>query len=170
MSNKTPKKLLEEIGSEPNTPPPKPTRSYSKLLLALAMLAFGGWLLWYGIRNVTDDRQILVAPQGRIQIEVADDDYERYTGLSDRAFIEGGLLFEYPESSEDHCLTMRRMFFPIDMVWLDNDKKVITVEESVSPDTFPEVFCPDKSARYALELGSGEADRLGIRVGSQLVF
>lgn len=134
------------------------------------MLCIGGWLLWSGVMRVTDNKQLLVAPNGRITIEIADKDEERYRGLSGRQSIEGGLLFVYEDPSYEHCLVMRDMLFAIDMVWLDEDKKVVSVEENVSPDTFPEIFCPTEPAKYALELEAGQASKLGVVDGKKLVF
>lgn len=140
------------------------------LSIGAIMLFFGGWLLWSGVSNLTDNVSPLITPNGRIQIEIADDAEERYQGLSGRESIDGGLLFVYDEASADHCLVMRDMRFSIDMVWLDENKNVITIQSEVSPDTYPEVFCPNSSARYALELPAGDADRLNIEQGSKLIF
>lgn len=167
MSNKTLKKPEEKTESAPN---PTRNRASIHLLLGAGMLFLGGWLLWSGVQRVIDNKQLLVTPNGRINIEVADEAEERYQGLSGRYSVDGGLLFVYEETSTEHCLVMRDMNFAIDMVWLNEDKVVVTVEENVAPETYPEIFCPDQPAMYALELAAGKADEHGIEVDKKLVF
>ncbi len=167
MSNKTPKRPEEKTESAPRL---TKDRSYAHLLFGAVMLFLGGWLLWSGIARLTDNQQMLIAPNGRINVEIAEDADERYKGLSDRKTISGGMLFVYDTSSIEHCLVMRDMRFSIDMVWMDADKKVVSVQSNVSPETYPEVFCPESIARYALELPAGEAEKLKITVGERLVF
>jgi uncharacterized membrane protein (UPF0127 family) len=60
------------------------------------------------------------------------------------------------------------MRFPIDIIWLDADWKVVGLERGVKPETFPTVFYPKTVALYVLELALGETSRLGIDIGSKL--
>lgn len=167
MSSKTPKKQQEE--TESARKPLK--RSPAHLFFGAVMLIIGGLLLWNGLSSVADGKQILVAPDGRIDVEVADDRNERYQGLSGRESLEGGMLFVYENESDMHCLVMRDMLISLDMVWLDKDKTVINVESNVTPDTYPDQsFCPEGSSLYALELPSGDAKKLGIAPGVRLVY
>lgn len=62
---------------------------------------------------------------------------------------------------------MKDMKFPIDMIWLDVNKKVVDVAESVSPDTYPKSFTPQNVARYVLEVNAGIVNELGIKIGDQ---
>ena len=63
------------------------------------------------------------------------------------------------------------MNFNIDMIWLDSDKRVVSIEEDVSPDTYPDKFCPDTPAKYVLEINSGLSGQLGFRdSGAKLKF
>jgi len=50
------------------------------------------------------------------------------------------------------------------------DYTLVAIAPSVSPDTFPESFTPDTSARYVLEVPSGFATEHEIEVGSKVVF
>jgi uncharacterized membrane protein (UPF0127 family) len=127
-------------------------------------------LLISGISGLLDGKQAVVTPGGLIRVEVADTAEARFQGLSGRSSIDdgGGLLFVFDTTSDSHCLTMRDMNFAIDMVWLDDEKKVITVKSDVKPETYPEVFCPERPARYALELNASRAGDLRIEPGAQL--
>jgi len=63
---------------------------------------------------------------------------------------------------------MRDMHFSIDIIWLDNQFKVIHVEREVAPETYPELFAPTQDALYVLEIREGVAEELGIVEGTLL--
>ena len=63
---------------------------------------------------------------------------------------------------------MMDMKFPIDVVFLDSNRKVVMIKEEVSPDNFPAVYAPEKPTKYIIELHSGTAINLGIKVGQTL--
>lgn len=113
----------------------------------------------------------LGAPSGAVQALVADSNSERVRGLSGRqAFPEGqGMLFVFA-NNQRHGIWMKDMKFAIDIVWIDQTYKVVTVRSNVHPSTYPEVFRPSRNARYVLELPAGKAASLGIAPGVVLGF
>lgn len=95
--------------------------------------------------------------------EVVQSPLDRMRGLSGRKVLETdtGMFFVFPQVGK-HGIWMKEMNFPIDILWLDDDLRVITVAENVHPDTFPQSFYPDEPARYVLEVPAGYAERHGI--------
>ena len=63
---------------------------------------------------------------------------------------------------------MKDMKFPIDIVWLDASKKVVTIKRNATPESYLEAYYPSAPARYVIELVSGRASELGIDVGTTL--
>jgi uncharacterized membrane protein (UPF0127 family) len=65
------------------------------------------------------------ATLGVVDIEIADDSQERYTGLSDTESLgpNEGMLFVYDEAGE-HTYVMRDMDFPIDIVFVGADGRI----------------------------------------------
>jgi uncharacterized membrane protein (UPF0127 family) len=106
-----------------------------------------------------------------ISLEVADTQAKQELGLGQRDSLANnkGMIFTYAQEKE-LCFWMKDMHFPIDMVWLDGDKRVIHLEANVSPDTYPKTYCPDKPAQYVVELNANVAGQSGIRIGQQLKF
>lgn len=106
-----------------------------------------------------------------IKVYVVDSEEERQQGLSGRSHLASGtgMLFIYEQNGE-HGIWMKDMKFPIDIVWLDENRTVVTIKQLVSPDTYPEVFSPSVPARYVLELPAGTAQQYGIQTGQQLIF
>jgi len=147
-------------------------RNPKRLLFALAIIAFGIFIMAGGIVGLLDNKSRLIAPAGTIIIETVNTPETRTLGLSGRDFIgdNEGMLFVFETATIENCFWMKDMQFAIDMIWLDQDRKVITVEQSVDPSTFHESFCPDSVATYGLEVQANRADELGIVPGETLRF
>ena len=116
----------------------------------------------------------LTLPSGKVlQVEVMVKDEDRAMGLMFRPSLplDRGMLFVF-ESTEFHGFWMKNCKFPIDMVWLDDDRKIVHVSETVPPckgDPCP-TYSPLRKARYVVELNAGQARREKAAVGATLNF
>ena len=106
-----------------------------------------------------------------IQVEIADDQSERVQGLSGRNELKigVGLLFIF-DILDMHGIWMKDMNFPIDIIWFDENKKIVSIEKNVEPSTYPNVFIPSQNALYVLELNAGDVELYGIEIGQGFVF
>jgi uncharacterized membrane protein (UPF0127 family) len=100
-------------------------------------------------------------------------DEDRAMGLMFRPSLpqDRGLLFVF-EQVDFHGFWMKNCRFPIDMVWLDEERKVVHVAESVPPcksDPCP-VYSPLRRAAYVVELNAGQARREKAVLGSAFTF
>lgn len=166
MSNKTPKKQADETESAP-----KPQeRNYKKLVFALILFAAGFWAIFSGVSSLIDNEKRMLTPKGFITVEVVDTLELRQEGLSGKETLpsDRGMLFIFDDSSIDNCFWMKDMNFSIDMVWMNENREVVTVTPNVSPDTYPESFCPETAAKYGLEINENKASELEIVSGEQL--
>lgn len=188
MSNKTPKRQPAATESAPkalkgetpslNSQSDKPTRKWANFAAnpRLKYIALGLVFLLTALLLVrymsSDPRDKIVAPNGVIFIETADTPDSRRLGLSGRESIgsDEGLLFVFDSSSQDNCFWMKDMNFPIDMVFLNEEKLVVSVVIGATPDTYPRTFCPDEPAKYGLEIEAGRLNELGIEPGVELIF
>ena len=99
---------------------------------------------------------------------------EQTKGLSikDSLQPDGGMLFPY-EAPRILSFWMKDMKFPIDILWLDADKKVVHIEESLQPCS-PLLPCPsytpDVQAQYVLETVAGFSSANGIVNGTPVEF
>ncbi|WP_232687137.1 DUF192 domain-containing protein [Halobacterium zhouii] len=66
-----------------------------------------------------------------VDVMVADDSRERYTGLSDTESLgpNEGMLFVYPEAG-NHTYVMRSMSFPIDIVYIGADGNITSIHHA----------------------------------------
>jgi uncharacterized membrane protein (UPF0127 family) len=82
-----------------------------------------------------------------------------------------GMLFVF-ETEDFHGIWMKNCRFPIDILWLDPERRIVHLAESVPPckaDPCP-VYNPLRRAAYVVELNAGQARREKAVVGAQVGF
>lgn len=109
--------------------------------------------------------------ENALNVDVADTLSSRERGLSGRKSLglDEGTFFIF-QKPDRYGFWMKDMFFPLDIIWMNSDFVVNHIEKEVSPDTFPKVFYPESDSMYVLEIFSGNADRLGIKIGDKIIF
>lgn len=119
----------------------------------------------------SDPKLFIASSSNAYNILLANTEALRKKGLGGRTAIAENevMLFVFKESAE-HFFWMKDMLFPIDIVWLDSDKKIIHIENNVSPDSYPKSFGPQADSRYVLEFKEGTALKENLKVGSRVVF
>jgi uncharacterized membrane protein (UPF0127 family) len=116
----------------------------------------------------------LTLPSGKkLQVEVMVKPEDRAMGLMFRPSLalDRGMLFLF-DRADFHTIWMKNCKFPIDIVWLDENRKVVHVEEAAPPckaDPCP-VYAPLRRASYVVELNAGQARREKAAVGASLDF
>jgi uncharacterized membrane protein (UPF0127 family) len=151
---------------------PKPKFTLKRLLIAYicftVLIAF--WIVIKNLQGIPTAE--LITPTSKISIEIADNSKTRQKGLSGRSPIyeKYGMLFVFKNSSLNNCFWMKDMNFAIDMIWMDEQKKVINIKQNVGPDTYPNTFCPETPAKYGLEIKANTAGSVGIVTGAELRF
>jgi uncharacterized membrane protein (UPF0127 family) len=160
----------------PNYPEKKTKLVRSKnpigLWLGGALIIFGLLAVVNGVVSLTDNKTRLLAPEGIFTVEVVETNEEKARGLSNRESInsDAGMLFVFEKPSVENCFWMKDMRFSIDMVWLNEQKEVVTVVENVSPGTYPAEFCPSEPAKYGLEVRAGRANQTVMTLDTKLRF
>lgn len=116
----------------------------------------------------------LKLPSGTVlQTEVMVEDADRAMGLMFRASLpkDRAMLFIF-ETADFHGIWMKNCRFPIDIVWLDEARKVVHVAESVPPcrkDPCP-VYQPMQRAAFVVEMNAAQAKREKVVKGATLEF
>lgn len=107
----------------------------------------------------------------QISLGVAKSEKEHEMGLSYQKELgfDQGLLFLF-EDTIPHGIWMKKMNFPIDVLWLSDTGTILYIKEAFSPDSYPEVVSPKVPASMVLELSSGFVRRHQIGVGDQVIF
>ena len=81
-----------------------------------------------------------------------------------------GMLFVFSRS-DFYVFWMEEMLFPLDIIWVNEDREVVDYIEDVEPDTYPEFqFVNDFLAKYVLEVNAGFIQEHGIKTGDEVKF
>lgn len=144
----------------------------SFIALALGVVVLGAAAAWYWSQLPTvSETTTITLPSATLQVEVVDTPAERERGLSGHRPLSSGegMLFVF-ESDGLWGIWMKDMQFNIDIVWLNAEGRVVTVEGNVSPDSYPRVFTPAAPARYVLELPANAAEAYDLVVGAKVML
>lgn len=144
-----------------------------KPLLILCLLIF----LWFGWGKLWPKRGVSLTPIPKtitlgstsLSVEVAADNSAITQGLSGREKLADntGLLFIFPVPGY-YPFWMKDMRFPIDIIWIGADKKVVGFSENLSPESYPKTFAPPSPVQYVLEVNAGWVKERGIVIGDFL--
>jgi len=116
----------------------------------------------------------LTLPSGKeVQAELMVEDQDRAMGLMFRPSLpeDRVLLFVF-DWADFHGIWMKNCRFPIDIVWLDEERQVVHVQEAAPPcrkEPCP-VYQPMRKAAFVIEMNSGQAAREGVEVGKKVSF
>ena len=140
------------------------------LILGIAIITWSFYAFFTSPPAKGESEGVIIISGESIPVEIADMNTERIQGLSGRDSLTAGfgILFVF-EKSDMHGFWMKDMKFPIDIIWISDDWRVVAMEKKVSPDTFPFIFYPPVPAKYVLELNAGEAEKLGIEPGKDVL-
>jgi len=121
------------------------------------------------IRNKTKNLTLIT------EIELADSMFLKARGLMFRKEMDSkkGMLFTF-NKQERTGIWMLFMRFPIDLVYLDSQKRIINIYENIrpiglNPGTW-KVYYPETPAKYILELSRGTVKQTGTELGDILEF
>lgn len=106
----------------------------------------------------------------KIDIEIADNDYERQLGLMNRQSMEEmqGMLFIFPQQ-QYQSFWMRNTLFSLDMLFINSNKEIVTIHKNTTP--LSEQSYPSSApAIYVLEVNAGFCDRHNIKLGDKVFW
>lgn len=109
---------------------------------------------------------------GVFSVQVAQTNDALVQGLSGTESLAAneGLLMVFPVG-DTWGIWMKDMLIPLDIVWMDKDKKVVHIVTDASPDLgTSKTFRPEDPALYVLEVPAGTVKQSGIAIGSVAVF
>ena|SRR3989344_428841 len=133
------------------------------LLIAFILLMF---LIFLNYRNTGLKSEVCIS-NNCFRVEVADNPVERAQGLMFRKELKenSGMLFIF-DSSEKHSFWMKNTLIPLDIIWIDENKKIVYIYENAQPcrETCDSII-PDKNAKYVLEINTGLARKYEIEIG-----
>ena len=106
----------------------------------------------------------------KIDLEIADNDYERQLGLMNRNSMEEtqGMLFIF-SYERLQSFWMRNTLISLDMIFINKDKRIVTIHkntEVLSSQSYPS----SEPALYVVEVVGGFTDKYKIKVGDKIFW
>lgn len=107
----------------------------------------------------------------KIVVEIAETPGARAQGLSGRISLpeKTGLLFIFDHPGQPG-FWMKEMNFPIDIIWLDDNWKVVDITVDARPENYPEIYLPRSPVHYVLEVNAGFISAHNLKIGNQARF
>ena len=111
-----------------------------------------------------------------LEVQIADTDPRRARGLmfQEQLPLHEGMLLVFDDANK-RSIWMLNMQFPLDVIWIDNNSRVVFIEKNIPPckTALETVTCPsykggNKDAQYVLEVTAGFVDAFKITTESTL--
>ena len=168
--------------TETNTGKSKRKLSVQKIMVAVVVIALLGFFIVNNfISNEPEVEYYTFTKEGeltfidslgtlksKIDIEIADNMYERSLGLMNRNEMKEtqGMLFIFPKL-ELQSFWMRNTLISLDIMFVNDQKKIVTIHENtkiLSETSYPS----SEPSIYVVEVLAGFAERHNIQVGDKI--
>lgn len=105
-----------------------------------------------------------------LQLELADDDYQRETGLMYRSSMEEdqGMLFIF-KREEPRGFYMKNTNIPLDLIFLDANNRIVHISRNAKPGSL-ETIPSQAPAQYVLEVNAGLSDQWDLAINDSLIL
>jgi uncharacterized membrane protein (UPF0127 family) len=158
------------------------TRAQALIPISIAAVIIGA----VGLMSVPSESKLesVEFPRGTIkvddlplEVQIADTEPRRVRGLmfQDQLPYDQGMIFLFDEPGL-YSLWMLNMQFPLDMIWFDENGKVVHIEQDVPPCKAAleiatcQTVTPDNSALYILEVTAGFVEKNNVTKDSTLTI
>ncbi len=106
----------------------------------------------------------------KLDIELAESDYEHQTGLMYRESMEDdqGMLFIY-DDERVRSFYMKNTYIPLDIIYYAADSTLVSIQKNATPRD--ETSLPSEGpAKFVLEINGGLSDAWGVEQGDKISF
>ncbi|OJI08020.1 MAG: hypothetical protein COX02_02530 [Candidatus Vogelbacteria bacterium CG22_combo_CG10-13_8_21_14_all_37_9] len=151
-----------------------PKHIFALGLLVLVILGFGRQadsFIFSIKKNLSPYQTPITIGQTKLLVKIAKTKAEQKRGLSGQANLpaQAGLLFVFANPGQPK-FWMKEMKFPLDLIWLDANRKIVAISPNLNPDTYPQTFSSQQAVQYVLEVNAGLAQQQHLKIGDQLKF
>ncbi|MDW5290489.1 DUF192 domain-containing protein [Formosa sp. PL04] len=161
--------------------------------MRLIKLSFLALILGVTILNVSckEDKKVTIAPteisfnkEGELKlyksktdsiikaldIEIADNEYDRETGLMYRSSMkdQNAMLFIFPEEMP-RAFYMKNTQIPLDIIYIGEDNTIVSIAKNAQPMNETSLLSY-KPAMYVLEVNAGLSDKWQLKEGDSISF
>lgn len=140
-------------------------------MIRLLIYIYVGFLLLKKLFNVLIDYKEYYS-QNKITFNLvkANTNSKRHNGLMNRKnklTNNEGMLFIYKEP-QIISMWMKNTYIPLDVLFLDNNYKVIDIKENMKP-LKTKKYSSNKKCKYAIEINGGGSKKNNIKIGTTII-
>ncbi|MFA5932014.1 MAG: DUF192 domain-containing protein [Candidatus Paceibacterota bacterium] len=137
----------------------------------LTPLPLSIYIKWREVGERLEDLKYVKIAGQNIKVDLALTSEIQEKGLSGRTELKEneGMLFVFPQPGQ-YAFWMKDMNFPLDIIWIGEDLKVVYIQKNALPESYPESFSPGKNAKYVLEVSTNFADKNNLKEGDSVEF
>jgi len=148
----------------------------SYLLFTMLLLSIAGLTYIFYPRKATNIRSVVVNNR-KVDVEVVTTPASMARGLMFRKNLaeNSGMLFIFPNSAK-HSFWMANTLIPLDIIWINEDKKIVDIKHSAPPcsnniiQSYCTPYLPKEKAKYVLEVNGGWCEKNGVKIGDPVSF
>ncbi len=147
-------------------------KTKNKLFLAIFILIILLIIIFIYIQLNSNKNQICF-DKNCFKVELAQTNEELEKGLMFRNSLNknSGMLFIFPEENL-HNFWMKNTLIPLDIIWINSAKEIVFIKHDAQPclEDNCEIFISNEKAKYVLEINSGIAEEIGLKIGDEVEF
>lgn len=152
----------------------------TRVLYVFSIIAIGALLLVLLLRSRVGIKSQVV-PKGydgvlstqnlSIPITIAETPEDQERGLSYTASLDKntGKLFVFNTVGK-YGFWMKDMNYALDLIWIDDNLKIIAINKDVLPESYPNIFYPPQDIKYVLEVNAGFSTTNNLSVNQLLTL
>jgi uncharacterized membrane protein (UPF0127 family) len=141
-------------------------KNKKNILIVLLLMA----LIFFIISSQKNSDNTVCFESSCLDVELATTPKEKTIGLMNRTSLPEyiGMLFIFDKEGI-HKFWMKNTLIPLDIIWLDENGKIIYIEKKAQPCYVPTcpTFFPESNSKYVLEVTGGYTERHKINVGDE---
>ena len=80
-----------------------------------------------------------------------------------------GMLFDMADHPKDHSMWMKNTYIPLDIIFLDENMKIVGFKENNQPHSLKQIRI-NKPSRYVLEMNAGSVKDNNLKINDKLFF
>lgn len=117
------------------------------------------------------NKKVVLPNNQSVKVGVADTAFKRAKGLMYQRYLDenSGMLFIFDDKAK-HIFWMKNTLIALDMIWMDENLKVVDITYNVQPCNTDscQTYMPSLPAKYVLEVNGGYSEKQNIKGGESL--
>jgi len=150
--------------------------SINKILYIILIIFLIGFFTYRAFTNIKHSSSIrlpnVVINNKAIKVEIAETATEQRQGLSGRTDLcaDCGMLFIFPDS-QIRKFWMKNMNFPLDIIWID-ENKIVNISKNLPPEgaSPQESYSSQLPVNNVLEVDAGYFERNQFKIGDEVKY